>query len=189
MGCEWMPSHKRPTLMAVCCLFSGVCWLTSNAVLSPRGRPTSGRTASGNGCVCASACGRRGRESEGARRVMPAARMWLRGASDPLCISCVRSSPWALMRPQQTMHHTLTNRRDAPKVVGRAHDSQRGERNWGARAIFARAGTRVDDDRQNITDYNGARHRVTRHDCRPSLRPRAPPHHPAPLFPPPPTLT
>lgn len=47
----------------------------------------------------------RGRESKGARRVTPAERMWLRAASDPLCISCVRSSPWALMRPQQTMHH------------------------------------------------------------------------------------
>lgn len=81
--------------------------VASDAVLSPRGRPTSGRTASGNGCARASVDGRRGRESEGARCVMPAARTWLRGASDPLCISCVRSSPWALMRPQQTMHHTL----------------------------------------------------------------------------------
>ena len=106
--------------------------------------------------------GWRGRESEGARCVMPAARTWLRCASDPLCISCVRSSLWALMRTQQTMHHTFH------------HHSA------------------IDDDRQNITDFDWCRCRKVpvRHDktrCRPSLRPMTvptpdrPSHaHPAP---------
>ena len=84
------------------------------SVLSPRERPFGGRTVSGVSAWCAQV--RRadwGPQSKGARRVTPGLPPpwgvpWLRAATVPLCISCVRSSSvGALTSPQQTIHDTF----------------------------------------------------------------------------------
>ncbi|KAF5213804.1 hypothetical protein ECC02_013654 [Trypanosoma cruzi] len=95
------------------------------AILSPRGRSLSGRTASRRhargcrglavpsggvrwtrsaACVC-TGVGEQGRARCDARRPV---RLMLRRVTIPLCISCVRSSSiGALTSQQQTMHYTF----------------------------------------------------------------------------------
>lgn len=129
---------SRPSLLCVVCFslvcfvfvfLSGPCVLRCilfrppffGSVLSPRERPTSGRTVSGVTLRCAQA--RRadwGPKIEGALCVTPGPPgPWLRAATVPLCISCVRSSPvGAVTSPQPTIHDTSPiMRREAPLVV------------------------------------------------------------------------